>query len=205
MCIYLFAIPSNKLGWSSALNLSNWMKLDSTSFWLPRKARPCLAKNLKIIWSISLADSLSRLWLLLINSPMHVSLVDFGTDSTASQCVLEDWCFLKDTVASFQLLNPLIIYNKHFVNIIAHVMYSWIVVGLDFIKLKCSDTSMAEDNILRFIIVKKWPIIEPLALKATVHWLFLTKTAFWKLQWKWLVRFSRQIRQFILLETHSVT
>jgi len=37
---------------------------------------------------------------------------------------------------------------------------------------------MAKDNIWRFIIVKKWPIIEPLALKATVHWLFLTKTAF---------------------------
>jgi len=43
---------------------------------------------------------------------------------------------------------------------------SCIVAGFDVIKLKCSDTSMAKDNILGLIIVKKWLINKPLALKA---------------------------------------
>ena len=56
------------------------------------------------------------------------------------------------------------------------------VAGLDFIKLKCSDTSMAKDNILGLIIVKKWPITKPLALKATVYWLFLTRRTLEKVE-----------------------
>jgi len=59
---------------------------------------------------------------------------------------------------------------------------SCIMAGFDFIQLKCSDTSMAEHNILSFIIVKKWLINKPLALKATVHWLLLTKRVFGKVE-----------------------
>ena len=56
-----------------------------------------------------------------------------------------------------------------------------LVTGLHPFQVDSQHTRVAKHDILALVIVKKSPIIKPLALESTAHWFGFSKCPLWKL------------------------
>ena len=150
-----------------------------------------------IIFSILRAKIFASLCAQLNNSPTFAVVLSKVTmASTASWWALQSWCFWKQPQHSSSL-NTLLIFKKHDNSKVKKIVeltnvddVLWLLIIL--LSFSFHYTCVTINNILSFVIMKKWPQAE----SATLEWIchFLTKCSLWSPDTGSLIRCDWQIQ-----------